>query len=254
MILDFFSKENYEVLLIGHSHLVAYERINSEKKKKIIKKNFCEINLLDTKYKNSYLRVNNKINDIKFDNKVKTKIKQCSIILCFFGGNSFLSLGAIKYKKKPFDFASSQFPNFPVNKKYHLLTEDLVEELLTNDYGMPETLACLKAISKFRNKKIFQFESPPTIYSNKYMLKYGRNFKDFFLKNGVNDPFIRCKLWILQSKIIKNFCEKNSINYIKIPDILFKKKYFLQKKYFSEDFAHANSLMAETILTKFFKF
>ena len=200
------------------------------------------------------MKVNNKINDIKFDNKVKKKIKQCSIILCFFGGNSFLSLGAIKYKMKPFDFVSSQFPNFPVNKKYHLLTEDLVEELLTNDYGMPETLACLKAISQFRNKKIFQFQSPPTIYSNKFMLKYGRHFKESFLKNGVNDPFIRCKLWILQSKIIKNFCEKNSINYIRIPDFFFKKKYFLQKKYFSEDFAHANSLMAETILTKFFKF
>ena len=36
--------------------------------------------------------------------------------------------------------------------------------------------------SESRNKKIFQFQSPPTIYSNKFMLKYGRHFKESFLK------------------------------------------------------------------------
>jgi hypothetical protein len=245
------------IVLIGHSHIACFELLL--KKKDFISRcsnfNFIILNLLSKNFNCDYYFDKKKKISIIWNENIKKKIsnKNDNIIISSFGGNSHVELGFVKHDE-PFDFILKEFPNLPINKKYRLLSRDEVEHMLSGNAGFPETIACLKSIDNFPNEKIYHIESPPPVFSNTLIYKKAVNFKSQFDKYGINDPFIRFKLWKLQSFLINDLCKKLRIEFVTSNRKIFlDNKSFLKKKYMT-DFCHANEKFAEIIFNNIFKF
>jgi hypothetical protein len=251
-------KNKYNIICIGHSHLLSV-KYSINRHEEFIKKNnikFTSIWLGDKKYSNYQKRNNKKENNkFNFNENIASyfsnnKISNDDIVITFFGGNAHNIFGLVQHPMK-FDF---EFDNMPMLEECDvtIIPTNLIELALKSQGGFPETEWALTAIRKLYKGRIIQCESPPPIYCNKFLAENAKAFDESFKKYGITSPLVRLKLWRMHSKLVEEICLKNNIEFMKAPKTFVDMYGYLSETGLSNDTTHANQEYGSAVIMQIF--
>jgi hypothetical protein len=249
----FFTKKiDPYILAIGHSHLFSLEMGYKQFSKEFSSSDKVKfISMQDSQYSGLALTYDQINSEFIFNKSITEEIQSNSshikFIISFFGGNSHNILGLVK-NPLSFDFIYPEKLNLPLDLNATFLPFSLVQDVMRQQGGFPETVGSLKFLRKIYNGEIIQIESPPPIYSNEYLLEFSGPFKEAFEQYGISPPFFRYKLWRVYSQLIKEECNKLNIEYLPCPMSMISEQGFLANDGLERDPTHANSQFGREVL------
>lgn len=260
-IADFLGrKKNRKILGIGHSHILSIQFALTSKKDDLKENLNLELKTIwlgDDRYKDYRKHVGNgAIECFIWSKEIADKIKslntETDILFSAFGGNAHNILGMVQHPR-PFDFILSSRPSLFLDDKVELVPEALVEFAMTSQGGFPETVWCLRAARSMYSGRIVHIESPPPIKDAEYLKNYAGAFKDQFEIYGISPPFLRHKLWLLHSILIKKECELQNIEFIECPEEFIDEEGFLKSNGLAMDTTHANTAYGNSVIKQLIK-
>jgi hypothetical protein len=232
--------------IIGHSHINAILTALNEFK---FTDNYNLVKLHEHEKKMQLLvnvdKNKQKINQDFLDLLPHEKNHQ-SFYFLMIGGNAHNILGLLQHPK-PFDFVLSNNPELPLLKNAEIIPYEYMKSIMRS-----KVLRNLQLLSAFKyclKSNIYQIESPPPIGDDEHIKKYIEPFfRDKYTNHSISPRFLRYKLWVLHSNIVREACDANKINYLSAPSSTMDGDGFLNAKFFPDNTTHANSLYGKEIL------
>lgn len=164
-------------------------------------------------------------------------------------GNTYNVVGLMNHPK-PFDLEIPGFPNIP---------EELVEERIpysvvfayflkkiTQEYGK----LTIDIVGNCQSARKYLLAAPAPKFDNAHIIAGAETyFKDAGITDiGVAHPFLRLKLWEIQQRVLRMYCETYSITFLSNPDNTRDEAGFLKKFYYAKDATHANARYGAEVL------
>jgi hypothetical protein len=139
------------------------------------------------------------------------------IYISMFGGNAHNVL-TLKEHPRRFDFIFPDRACLPLDENAEFITygymkyfvRKLAESYLLN-------MVTLQNSAIERGSEIFHFQSPPPVKENSFILS---NLEDWFKSDEpftVAAPYLRYKMWLTHSSIIRNYCAEIGVSFLETP-------------------------------------
>lgn len=237
------------VAFIGHSHLGAinrarhYYKDRSDLDLKLFLLNSNQYQIIDG---NSH-RLSEKLicELVSFFKENKE-----NYIVTAIGGNEHNIIGIVNHPQM-FDFILSSNPDMEINDKAKIIPEKLVESIFNKRLGskFKEILSLRDAFSI----PIIVLQPPP-VKSNEQVLKSGGIFAERIKLHGVSPITLRKKLWILQSELVRKFCEEQELIFLPIPtESIGDDGCMVEQASKDDDPTHANQWYGKKVLENIIK-
>ena len=160
-------------------------------------------------------------------------------------GNEYHFIGLVNHPRR-FDFVLPSAPHLPIEPDAEIIPFDLMHAGLKNsmEYALV-ILACLRRVTKL---PIWHIQSPPPVPSNAEIAAHPQQFGDAIASHGVAPPFLRLKLWRLQSEIYRNACVEHGISFMAVPEAALDADGFMRPEGWHQDPTHANYWYGRLVL------
>ncbi len=134
-------------------------------------------------------------------------------------------------------------PDLPFDEAATLVPFEIMERLMARK--VRKHLQMLRVLTRLVPTRLAQLEPPPPIKDNSRLRneRYEKAVKMY----GVSQPWLRYKLWALQGRIFRAFCEKSDIDYVPTPREALDADGFLAEPYWG-DFVHGNGRYGALVL------
>ena len=259
--------EKLSLLGIGHSHLIAL-RLAAMHRKQIGANNKSELSdiMLQKEEYQPILRqgwegfiepLASAIEKAILGHDAEIAGKKPDLVFSSIGGNEHFVFGLLQ-QEIPYDFVLKNEPKLPVIVTENTIAYETIKEILCR--RMKGQL-CALALLKEQCASLYHIESPPPIFDTKHILahldkefrlKVEKRRKDSQLvhldESVVAPPYLRYKLWRLQSEIFKEACEQMEISFIPAPANTMDENGFLKQQYWFNDATHGNVAYGEEVL------
>lgn len=166
-----------------------------------------------------------------------SKAKIDGPIYSFVGGGRHLAT-AYRRGPRPYDVYLPAAPDLPIDPEAEIIPVNALRQSLSNYMSEPHLVA-IKTLIDIAPGPVFHFASPPPPDLQWFATKE-RNGKQGW-------PYLRYKLWLLGSDIIRDFVQSNGGTYIENPPSSRDEAGFLRAEYVANS-THANEAYGELVL------
>ena len=239
------------VILLGHSHLGAildalHRRPLPETPVEEHHYYFHDVWAHNTQYADSDGK-----GGVVFNGQVLNNIKHIvppkleHVYVTFFGGNGHVVLALSKHPC-PFDFVLPEHPDLPLELGAELVPCGYLSRLLLDQMGPYawQLVALRQAISG----KIYCVETPPPCGDDEYLCTHlGSYIPD---PRNIIGAALRWKMWRLHSRLLRDICDANNIEFVPVPNNVCDSRGFLAPEAFGEDATHGNAWYGEQLLCR----
>jgi hypothetical protein len=168
-------------------------------------------------------------------------------VFSFIGGMAHISLG-LRQHPQPFDFVLPSEPDLPIDEGARVIPVSAMRMVIEQQASRH-----LKVFGKLVSKApgpVFQMEPPPPA-SDIWLIGnlLGKRFggKEERDTGKLAGPFLRYKLWRLNSEIVRSHTEKLGAAFVPAPEVAIDDEGFLRDE-FCRNATHANAKYGELLL------
>jgi hypothetical protein len=232
----------YALIFVGHSHIGAISKGAAASGKKIIAVPLRE--QLKKLSRNALLA--------ELGDKVAKAVQEnaAEVVFCLIGGGMHAVLGLVQHPDR-FDFVLPDRADLPFDAHSTLVPFDVMENLMARKLRKHTHL--LNQLAQSIPARLVQLEAPPPIKDGTYLLEGGFGYEVAIKTYGISQPWLRYKLWVLQSRLYRRYCERLGITYLPNPREVLDDEGFLARPFWG-DFVHANEQYGALLLDKLEKF
>ena len=250
-----------KLLGVGHSHLIAITLAARKRRQLGVKRSteLSAIALLDKKYQPIVNQGGEAFNE-NLEGAIKKELaKNPDLVFSSIAGNEYVIFGLLQHKV-PYDFVLCSDPDLPILDTNNIIPYRMMKEILYRQSG-GELYPSMRALLRRKCGFLYHLEVPPPIFDVQHILTHldtyfrnrmaiqGREYRSGYLDESVvAPPYLRYKLWRLQSEIIKEACEQMGIGFIPAPANTMDENGFLLPQYWSTDATHGNVAYGEEVL------
>ena len=162
-------------------------------------------------------------------------------------GNAHHTLG-LSGGPRPWDFVLDTAPDLPLAADCEVLPLETVRERLAGQ--MSEGLRLLGALREAVDTPFVQLQPPPPIPSDAHLVAHPGSFKESIEAEGVLPAAVRLKLWLLESTLMREFCEARDITWLAVPPAIVGADGMLAAKAWSDDPARGNVWYGKKVINQ----
>ena len=240
------------VVMIGHSHLGAVIDALGQRQPSSDISNPIHYYVHDVWANNTQYAFPDGNGGVAFNQELLQTIHDIVIedrqprYITFFGGNGHIVLALSKHPR-PFDFVLPERPDLPLEADAEILPYSYISKILLQQMGsyIWQLIAFRQAISR----RCYCVETPPPCGDDQYLRTH--------LGTYVPDPGnvigrdLRWKMWRLHSRLLREICEANDIEFVAVPEAVCDENQFLNPKAYGIDATHGNAWYGEVLLSRF---
>ena len=250
-----------KLLGVGHSHLIAVTLAARKRRQLGVKSSteFSAISLQNEEYQ-PVISSGGMVFTEKLDRVIEKELaKKPDLVFSSIAGNEHAVFGLLQ-QEVPYDFVLCSKPDLPVSDTANSIAYSVIKEILYRRFHLGRHLEMLSLLRK-KCVCLYHLEAPPPIFDVQHILAHlDTAFQNKLAKLGKEDrcsrldesvvapPYLRYKLWRLQSEIFKEACEQMEISFIPAPANTMDENGFLKQQYWSIDATHGNVAYGEEVL------
>lgn len=178
---------------------------------------------------------------------LRKRVASVATVISIIGGNKHNTFGLIAHPE-PFDFFLSERPDLMTDESVRLVPESAIRESL--EIRMRSELQAIRLLRELFGRTIYHAQTPPPLADEAHILAGADSFfrEHGVASLGVSPRSLRLKVWLLQSRIVTEFCQRHDVIYIPLPPEVFDAEGLLNKKGYGPDATHGNRWFGERLL------
>lgn len=163
-------------------------------------------------------------------------------------GNHYNSFGLMQHPR-PFDFTDQAeagvAPHTAAEQIPYTLMRDYFDALLRRGYGR-----ILRQLAELNAAPMLCLSSPAPKEDAEFILRHAESHfvSSGLADSGVSPASTRLRLWTLQNRVLKDFCDEIGVKFLWNPDGVRDEHGYLRREFYANDATHANASYGALVL------
>lgn len=179
--------------------------------------------------------------------KINRHVVDADLVVSALGGTAHTTLGLAAWET-PWDFALDTAPGLLPAPDRPTLPLATVRERL--EAQMAGDLNLIGVLAAAIDRPLVQLQPPPPVPNDAHVLTHPGDFGEAAAAHGIAPATLRQKLWLLESALLRQFCEARGIAFLEVPARALDPDGLLLEKAWSDDPARSNAWYGRKVVNQ----